>query len=78
LILLILLGAGPLAVLYGIRIRHRLALKGALLTGIALLIWLTVEIMIIGYQPEPPLQLIYGAVGAGITFLSGNLLKERR
>jgi len=35
----------------------------ALLPGIALLIWIGVEILVIGYQPQPPLQLIYGLVG---------------
>jgi len=31
--------------------------------GVALLIWIGVEIAMIGYQSQPPLQLIYGLVG---------------
>ena len=41
----------------------------ALVLGIALLIWITVEIFIIGYQ-ESPLQLIYGFVGLLILILT--------
>jgi hypothetical protein len=78
LILLIVLGVGPLAVWQGVRTRHRLAIPGALITGIALLIWIIVEIMIIGYQKDPPLQLAYGSVGAAITVLSGIALAGRR
>lgn len=33
---------------------------------VALLLWLAVQIAVIGYQAEPPLQLIYGIVGAVI------------
>ncbi len=39
------------------------AWEGALILGIALLIWIFVEILVIGYQADPPLQLIYGITG---------------
>jgi hypothetical protein len=35
----------------------------SLLIGIALIIWITVEITIIGYQTQPPLQAVYGTAG---------------
>ena len=62
-ILLVLLGIVPLANLFGLWMRQYWGWLGALLIGFALLIWIGVEILIIGYQPQPPLQLIYGLLG---------------
>jgi len=70
LILFFILGLFPLAVSYFLRSPWRLPWFAALLTGIALIIWLAVEIIIIGYQTEPPLQLIYGVVGILILILA--------
>jgi len=36
---------------------------GAVVVGTALIIWIGVEIAMIGYHVEPPLQLIYGVEG---------------
>lgn len=33
------------------------------LVGLMLTVWIAVEVLIIGYQPSPPLQLIYGLLG---------------
>ena len=63
LILLIVLGIYPLVVLYGLWLKLRWALFAAFTVGVALIIWIGVEILIIGYHPQPPLQLIYGLVG---------------
>ncbi len=65
-VLFAVLGLFPLAVFFGLLKQRRLAWYAALLIGIALMIWLAVEIMVIGYQPQPPLQVIYGLVGIGI------------
>jgi hypothetical protein len=65
-ILLIILGVFPLIVVYGLWKNLPWAWFSALVLGIALLIWIGVEILIIGYQNEPPLQLIYGVVGLSI------------
>ncbi|MDZ7722891.1 MAG: hypothetical protein U5R06_08800 [candidate division KSB1 bacterium] len=65
-VLFAVLGLFPLVVFIGLLKRWRLAWYASLLIGIALMIWLTVEIMVIGYQPQPPLQVIYGLVGIGI------------
>jgi len=62
-ILLLVLGIYPLVVFYGLFRRLPWSWPAALLLGIALLIWIGVEILVIGYQPQPPLQLIYGVVG---------------
>lgn len=38
--------------------------------GLGLVIWIAVEIAMIGYQAEPPLQLIYGMLGLGLLALT--------
>lgn len=53
----------PLAVAYGVWARKPWSWAGSLLVGAALLVWLAVEIAVIGYHAQPPLQLIYGIVG---------------
>ncbi|MEJ2052174.1 MAG: hypothetical protein P8Y60_20470 [Calditrichota bacterium] len=62
-ILFLILGIFPLIVFYLVRKNGPLAWQGSLLVGIALLIWIGVEVAMIGYQSQPPLQLIYGTVG---------------
>lgn len=69
-ILFVVLGIVPLADLYGLWARRYWGWLGALLIGFALLIWIGVEILIIGYQPQPPLQLIYGVLGVVIIILA--------
>jgi len=63
LILLIILGIYPFIVFYGLWKKLSWSWYAALILGIALLIWIGVEILVIGYQANPPLQLIYGLVG---------------
>jgi hypothetical protein len=70
LVLLFLLGALPLLVSYGVWVRRYWSWSAALFVGLALLTWIGVEILIIGYQPRPPLQLAYGAVGLVILVLT--------
>jgi len=62
-ILLIVLGALPIVTLYRLWFKMRWSWLFAQVLGLALIIWIVVEILIIGYQPNPPLQLIYGLVG---------------
>lgn len=62
-ILFVVLGIYPLVTLYGVRRRSGWAWMASLSVGVGLLIWIAVEIAIIGYQPNPPLQLIYGILG---------------
>lgn len=63
LILLIILGAFPIVTIYGLWYKMKWGWLFAQVLGLALIIWIGVEILIIGYQPKPPLQLIYGLVG---------------
>ncbi|MDX1639742.1 MAG: hypothetical protein R3281_17410 [Balneolaceae bacterium] len=62
-ILFTILGFFPLAVAVGLWKKWKWSWFGALLVSVALIIWIEVEIILVGYQPDPPLQLIYGLVG---------------
>jgi peptidoglycan/LPS O-acetylase OafA/YrhL len=70
LILLVVLGAGPLIALVAVWRRLPWARRAAQLVGVGLIVWIAVEVVIIGYQPEPPLQLIYEGVGLLILLLT--------
>jgi hypothetical protein len=76
LILFIVLGLGPLIAARLTWIRHPLAPLAAFVVGAALLIWVAVEIAIIGYSDEPPLQAIYLVLGAVITAVALGWLAE--
>lgn len=69
-ILFFILGIFPLIVFFGLWKNAAWSWYGALLLGTALIIWIGVEILIIGYHMQPPLQLIYGTVGILILFAS--------
>ena len=69
LILLIVLGLLPIAVCYGLWRKSRGSWFGALLVGAALIIWIAVQILVVGYHSQPPLQLIYGSVGLIVLIL---------
>ncbi len=65
-ILLSGLGIGPLAVAFGILRRSAWAWFASVLAGVALIVWIIVEVLVVGYISHPPLQLLYGLVGIGI------------
>lgn len=67
LILFCALGLGPLAAALLAWLRHPLAPIAALGVGAALLTWMAVEIAIVGYSNNPPLQPFYLLLGAVIT-----------
>jgi hypothetical protein len=71
-ILFCVLGVFPLAASYALWKSHSLAWHASFLVGLMLVIWIAVEILIIGYQPTPPLQLIYGLLGLMILLLAGS------
>jgi uncharacterized BrkB/YihY/UPF0761 family membrane protein len=75
-ILFMVLGVFPLFVIYGIQKQKNWAWNASFVIAIGLLVWIIVEIIIIGYQSNPPLQLIYGILGIVILFLT--LLPETR
>jgi uncharacterized BrkB/YihY/UPF0761 family membrane protein len=62
-ILFIILGLFPLFVMLQVWKRSIWSKYTPLSIGIALIIWIIAEIIIIGYQSEPPLQLVYGILG---------------
>ncbi|MDF2734865.1 MAG: hypothetical protein K0S97_1488 [Chloroflexota bacterium] len=76
LILFTVLGMGPLVAAWLALRRHPLAPFAAFAVGVALLIWVAVEIGIIGYSNEPPLQAIYLVMGAVITVVAVRWLAE--
>jgi len=69
-ILLTVLGVFPLITTMGLISGTRKALISSRLIGYALLIWIGVEVIIIGYRPDPPLQLIFGIEGVIILLLA--------
>lgn len=69
-ILFLVLGILPLIVLFGLWKRESWSWSGALLVSIALIIWISVEIALVGYHSEPPLQLVYGLVGVALLMLT--------
>ena len=69
LILFTVLGVGPLAVARLAWRRQRWAPLLTLGVGVALVIWMAVEIAIIGYANDPPLQPIYLGLGVAIVLV---------
>ncbi|SHF22849.1 hypothetical protein SAMN05443144_106169 [Fodinibius roseus] len=69
-ILFSILGIFPMIVFVGSWQRKMWARPGAILVSMALIIWIGVQIAMIGYEPEPPLQLVYGLVGVALLILT--------
>jgi hypothetical protein len=65
-VLFAVLGIGPILAAGLAWRRQPLAPVAAVLTGIALLIWLIVEIAVVGFSSNPPLQPIYLALALAI------------
>ena len=68
-ILFTIIGLGPLSAAILAWRRHAVAPLLAFTVGVALLVWLIVEIQIVGYSSHPPLQALYLGLGAAITWL---------
>lgn len=69
-VLFFVLGITPLIISFGLIKRKYWSWYGSLFLGFALIIWILVEIIVIGFQADPPLQLIYGIVGVAILMLT--------
>jgi hypothetical protein len=76
LILFLVLGTGPLVVARFAWRRHPFAPLLTIAVGAALLIWLAVEIAIIGYSNKPPLQAIYLVMGVAISLVGVAWLRQ--
>jgi len=62
-ILFVVLGIGPMMVLYGLYQQKGWGWPGSVLISIALIVWIGVEVLMVGYHADPPLQLVYGLLG---------------
>ena len=70
LILFGVVGLGPFVAARLAWLRHPLAPAAAFVVGAGLLIWVAVEVAIIGYSNEPPLQVVYASLGVAIVFIA--------
>jgi hypothetical protein len=70
LVLFGVLGFGPLVAAGLAWLRHPLAPTAAFVVGVGLLIWVAVEVAIIGYSNEPPLQAVYAILGVAIVLIA--------
>jgi hypothetical protein len=77
-ILFLVIGLGPLAAAVLTWRRHRLAPLLACATGEALIIWLAIEIAIVGYSNNPPLQAFYLALGVAIVLVGLRWLRHMK
>ena len=77
-ILFTIIGLGPLGAALLAWRRHPVAPLLAFATGAALLIWLGVEIAIIGYASNPPLQPLYLALGVVMVLVAGGWMRQTR
>lgn len=69
-VLFTILGVFPLIISVGLIKGKPLSWRMTLMLAFALIIWILVEIIIIGYQADPPLQLIYGLLGVAMLMLT--------
>jgi len=77
-ILFSVLGVVPSFVLLGFLADRSWARVAALWVGMALVAWIVIEVMIVGYQPRPPVQLIYAALGIIIVGLVDRVRRVSR
>jgi hypothetical protein len=70
LVLLVVLGIGPWVAAYGVWRRRPWGWASSFFVGAALIIWLTIQIRIIGYHSDPPLQLAYALLACAIAVLA--------
>jgi len=68
-ILFTIIGLGPLGAAILAWRRHPVAPLLAFAVGVALLVWLVVEIELVGYSNDPPLQALYLGLGGAIALV---------
>jgi uncharacterized membrane protein len=77
-ILFTILGLGPLAAAVLAWRRHPVAPLLTVAVGGALLIWLAVEIVVVGYANDPPLQAVYCGLGIVISLVGISWMRQAR
>jgi uncharacterized membrane protein len=77
-ILFTILGIGPLGAAVLAWRRHPVAPLLTFAVGGALLIWLAVEIVIVGYANDPPLQALYFGLGIVISLVGVSWMRHAR
>lgn len=65
-----MLGVFPVIVFRGLWKRQAWARLGGMAVGAALVVWIAVEVLVVGYQSDPPLQAAYGVLGICILGLA--------
>ena len=70
------LGIGPLGAAVLAWRRHPAAPLLTLAVGGALLIWLVVEIVVVGYSNDPPLQALYFGLGIVISLVGVSWMRQ--
>jgi hypothetical protein len=76
LVLFFVLGVAPLVVAWGLWRRTSWSRLAVPLVGLALMIWIGVQIVVIGYAGDPPLQLAYLLLGLSILVVGTIYLKR--
>ena len=71
------LGLAPWVAAYGVWRRRPWGWTSSFVVGAALIVWLATQIRIIGYHPDPPLQLTYGLLACAIAVLAVLRGRER-
>ena len=77
-ILFAIIGLFPLGAAVLTLRRHRVAPLLACAVGTALIIWLVVEIAVVGYTNHPPLQAAYLGLAAVITLVGVAFMRQAR
>jgi hypothetical protein len=75
-ILFSILGIGPLGAAVLAWRRHPVAPLLTFAVGGALLIWLVVEIVVVGYANDPPLQALYLGLGIVISLVGASWMRH--
>ena len=75
-ILFTILGIGPLGAAVLAWRRHPLAPLLTFAVGVALLVWLVVQIVVVGYADDPPLQALYLGLGIVISLVGVSWMRH--